>query len=116
MGVLLAVYDLVLVEVDERCDDLKEIVLDFHFCQSFSTLYQLVQRLVRADLQQNIHVLMVLEDVFEFDYIMMTKRFVNLYFGDELCYSKATFCLARERLRELLAMILAADIFRYLGT
>ena len=32
MGVLLAVYDLVLVEVDERCDDLKEIVLDFHFC------------------------------------------------------------------------------------
>jgi glutamate synthase domain-containing protein 1 len=67
--------------------------------------------LVGADLKQDVDVLMVFEDVFEFDDVVMAEGLVNFYLRYQLNKVMSTFCLARERLSVLLAMILAADIF-----
>ncbi len=64
--------DLVLVEIDERVDYLQLVVLHFHFCQPLATFDQFVQSLVRANLQQNVDVLVVLEDVLELYDVLMT--------------------------------------------
>lgn len=52
---------------------------------------------------------MVLEDVLKLDDVLVAERLVDLDLGDELHGVGVTFCLARERLSELLAMILAAE-------
>ena len=53
---------------------------------------------------------MILENMLEFYYVLMCQRFMDLYLGNELYPRKYTFCLALERLRELFAIILAAEI------
>lgn len=107
---VLSVDDLVLVEVDEGVDYLQLIVLHFHFGKSLPPLDQLVQSLVGANFKQNVDVLVVFEDVFELYDILMAQRFVDFDLGDELNRKMGTFCLARERFKELLAMILAAEM------
>lgn len=52
---------------------------------------------------------MVLEDVLKLDDVLVAERLVDLDLGDELHGGGVTFCLALERLSELLAMILAAE-------
>lgn len=52
---------------------------------------------------------MVLEDVLEFYHVLVIQRFVDFDLRDELNEGVVTFCLARERLSELFAMILAAE-------
>jgi hypothetical protein len=103
------VDDLVLVQVHQRRNDLCEIVLHFHLGESLSALQQLIQSLVGADFQQDVDVFMILEDVLELDDVLLAERFVDLDLGDQLREIEITFCLALERLSELLAMILAAD-------
>ena len=105
--------DLVLVEVDEGVDYLLQIVHNLHFDQPLPALDQLVQSLVRAQLQQNVHVLVVLEHVLEFHDVVMRQRFVDFYLSYQLRGGIATFCLARERFSELFAIILAADTFLF---
>ena len=58
--------DFVLVEVLEGRNDLREIVLTFHFCQSFPSFDKLVKRMIGANLKQNVNIFMVFEDMFEF--------------------------------------------------
>ena len=53
---------------------------------------------------------MILKNMLEFYDVWMCQRFVDLYLGYELYRRKNTFCLARERLRELFAIILAAEM------
>lgn len=52
---------------------------------------------------------MVLEDMFKLDDVLVAEWLVDLDLCDELYVMIFTFCLARERLSELLAMILAAE-------
>jgi hypothetical protein len=101
--------DLILVEVHQGGYDLRQIVLHFHLGQSLPPLQELIQSLVGADLQQYVDILMILEDMFELDDVLLAQRLVDLNFCDELCKWGSTFCLALERLRVLLAMILAAE-------
>lgn len=101
--------DLVLVEVHQRRDNLRQVVLHLHLGQSLPPLQQLIQGLVGADLQQDVDVLVVLEDVLELDEVLLAQRLVDLDFSDELDEGRSTFCLALERFRVLLAMILAAE-------
>ena len=49
--------------------------------------------------------------MFETDDVGMTQWLVNLNFCYKLNKKKSTFCLARDLFNELLAIILAADIF-----
>lgn len=100
--------DLGLVQVDERPHNLLEVILHLHFRKSFPPLYEFVQSLVGADFQQNVNIFVVLEDVFEFYDVLMGEGFVDFNLSDELRRAKSTFCLARERLSELLAIIFAA--------
>jgi hypothetical protein len=103
------VDDLVLVEIHQRGDNLRQVVLNFHFSESLPTLEELVEGLVGADLKQDVHILMILEDVLELDDVLLGQRLVDLYLSDELNGAGSTFCLARERFSVLLAMILAAE-------
>lgn len=52
---------------------------------------------------------MVLEDMLKLDDVLVAEWFVDLNLGYELYEVGITFCLARERLSELLAIILAAE-------
>lgn len=53
---------------------------------------------------------MVLEDVFKLDDMLVVHGLVDLDLRDELNNKWFTFCLALERFKELLAIILAAEI------
>lgn len=108
LNCLLAVDDLVLVEVDEGPDDLGKIVLHLQLSESLPPFYQFVEGLARTYLQQNIHVLLILEDVLELHYVLVAQRLVNLDFCDELDRKRRTFCLALDLFKLLFAMILAA--------
>jgi hypothetical protein len=53
---------------------------------------------------------MVLENMFEFNNILVSQGFVNFDLCNQLHRKMSTFCLALERFSELFAMILAARI------
>lgn len=103
--------DFILVQIDKRINNLAEIVHDLHLNQTLSSFNQLVQSLIRTYFQQNVNVLVVLKHMLKFNDVRMAQWFVNF----DLCYQlhegTITFCLARDRFKELLAIILAADIF-----
>lgn len=108
---VLSVDDLVLVEVDEGGDDLLLVVGHLHLGQPLPALDQFVEGLVGTDLQQDVDVLVVLKHMLELHDVVVTQRLVDLDLCNQLSPLISTFCLARERFRELLAMILAAEIF-----
>lgn len=60
--------DSVLVEVLESVDNLYCVALHLQFVQALPPPQQLVHALVRAQFQQNVHVLSILEEVLEFNY------------------------------------------------
>ena len=66
--------------------------------------------MIGAQFQEDVDVLVVLEDMLEFHNAWVAQRFVDLNLSYQLHRLITTFCLARERFRELLAMILAAEI------
>lgn len=101
--------DLVLVQVDERGYDLLQVILNLHLRQPLPPLDQLIQRLVGAYLQQDVHVVMVLEDVLKLDDVFVAERLVDLDLSDELSEGWVTFCLARDLFKEFFAIILAAS-------
>ena len=101
--------DLLLVDILQSTDDLVAIILCFHFSYSLSPLYQLVQSLVRADLQQNIDVLGVLEGVFEAHHVGRFQVFVDFDFRLQLRVKDAcTFYFAFDLVKEAFSMTLAA--------
>ena len=53
---------------------------------------------------------MVFKDMLKLYNIRMTQRLMDLDFSDQLSQLSITFCLALDLFRELLAMILAAEI------
>ena len=73
MGRLLSVDDFVVVEVGERLHYLMQVILHLHLSEALPALYQLVQSLISTDLQQDIHVFMVLKHVLELHYVLIVK-------------------------------------------
>jgi len=102
--------DLILVEIDKRVDNLWQVIHDFHFSQTFSSFDKFIQSLIGTNLQQNINVFMVLKHMLELNDVRVTERLVNLNLSYKLNKHTHTFCLARERFKVLLAIILAAEI------
>jgi len=79
-----AVDHLVLHQVLHRVQDLQQVALHLDFRQPLAPLEQLVQRLVLAHLQQDVHVLVVLEHVFEVHHVRVVQTLVDLYFRNQL--------------------------------
>ena len=52
---------------------LMQVILHLHLSEALPALYQLVQSLISTDLQQDIHVFMVLEHVLELHYVLVVK-------------------------------------------
>ena len=108
---LLSVDDFVLVEIDKRINNLLEIVHNFHLNKSLSSLDKFIESLIWTNLQQDVDIFMIFEDMFKSHNVIVAQRLVNLNFSYQLNYQLTTFCLALDLLRELLAIIFAADIF-----
>lgn len=101
--------DFVVVQIDEGVHNLPQVILDFDFRQSLSALDELIKCLVGAHFQQDVNVLVIFEHVLELYNVLVAQWLVNLYLSDQLHEDSFTFCLARERFRELFAIILAAE-------
>ena len=86
-----------------------QVILDFDFRQPLSAFDKLIKCLIGAHLQQDVHILVIFEHMLKLYNVLVIQRLVNLYLSDQLHGGRLTFCLARERLRELLAIIFAAE-------
>lgn len=56
---------------------------------------------------------MILKNMFELYNIFIIQRFMNFNLSDKLNSYIITFCLARDRFNEFLAIIFAANIFLF---
>ena len=80
----------VLMQVFQGVDDLRCVALDFKFMKALASFQKLVHALVRAQLQQDVHVLAVLEEVLEVADVCVFDAAVNLDFTHKLLFG-ATF-------------------------
>lgn len=74
--------DFIRVQVLQCRYHLFEVVHDLHFRESLPALYEFVECLVGADLEHDVHVLLVLEHVLELDYVLVSQRLVYLDLRD----------------------------------
>lgn len=70
--------DFVAVHVFDSESHLEEVALCLHFGETFAALNELIEGLVRADLQQNVYAFSILEEVFEAHYILEFEGAVDL--------------------------------------
>lgn len=103
------VDDLVIVEIDEGVKQLQQIQLDLGLSEALLALEQIVEGVVSAQLQQDVHVQVVLERVSELHDVRVVQAFVDLDLADELSYTTTTFCLERGFVRLHFWMILTAN-------
>ena len=59
------------VEILESIDDLHGVAFNFNFMQSLPPLEKLIQTLIVAEFQENIHILTVFKKVHELGHIRM---------------------------------------------
>lgn len=77
------------VQVLERVDDLERVALHLQLVQPLSPPQQLVQALVCAQFQQDVHVLSVFEKVLEFDHVLVVHRPMDLNLTHEFLFGPA---------------------------
>ena len=70
--------DFVLVNVLHALDELLDVVACFQFVQALPTAHQVTQRLILADIQHDIYVVLVLEVPIEAHNVLMVQGAVNL--------------------------------------
>ena len=80
----ISVDDAMTVKVFDCRTDLIDVTLDFELVEALPTAQQLVQRLVLAQLEENIDVLCVLEEVFEADDVVLVEGAMDLDFRHQL--------------------------------
>lgn len=88
-------YDFVVVEIDECFQELEHVELDLGFAQPLLPLEQIVESVIGAQFEQDIHVEIVLEGVLKLHDVGVVQCLVNLYFADQLNYFYTTFCFDR---------------------
>ena len=76
--------NLLRMQVFERHHHLIQIILGFEFGESFSSFDEFIQGLMGTHFHQNVDIVMVFEDVFELDDVLMFDGTVDLYLTDEL--------------------------------
>lgn len=77
-------YNFIGMEILQGTYNLHKIILHLHLRQLFPPFNQLIQRMTLTNLQQYIHVLMVLEYMFKFHNMIVVQWFMYLYLSDEL--------------------------------
>lgn len=89
--------DLIRVEVLECVNDLEHVDLRFEFRDALTSLDEFVERLVRAELEKNVHVFCVFENMFELHDVLVMETLMDFDFRNQL----DTLSLLREcRLRD----------------
>lgn len=79
-----AVNDLARMDVLHCQDELVDIVAGFHLVESLAALDQVRQRLVRADVQHDVHILFVFKVAVEADDVLVGERAMNFDFTGQL--------------------------------
>ena len=74
----------VLVQVFECTNDLSCVALDFKLVETLASFQKFVHALVRAQLQQDVHVLAIFKEVLEVAHVGMLDATVNFDFTHEL--------------------------------
>ena len=80
----ISVDDAMTVEVLDSRADLVDVALNLELVQSLTPTQKLVERLVLAELKQDVDVLGVLEEVLEADNVVLVQRAMNLDLRHEL--------------------------------
>ena len=78
--------DAMTVQVLHSSADLVDVALDLEFVQALTASEQLIQRLVLAQLKEDVHILSVFKEVLEADDVVLVERAVNLDFGHQLLF------------------------------
>jgi hypothetical protein len=65
--------DFVLMKIDERVYNLRQVILDLNFGESLSALDELIECLVGAYLQQDVDVFVIFEHMLELDNVLMAQ-------------------------------------------
>ncbi len=81
--------DAMTVQVLHSGADLVDVALDFEFVQALSASEQLIQRLVLAQLKEDVHILSVFKEVLEADDVVLVKRAMNLDFRHKLLFGSS---------------------------
>jgi hypothetical protein len=98
----------ILMKINERFNNLRQIVLNFHLCEFFSLFNKLIECLTGTNLEQNVNIFLILKYVLKFNDIGMCERFMYFNFCDKLYKYINTFCFALDLFNELFAIIFAA--------
>ena len=78
--------DAMTVQVLHSSADLVDVALDLEFVQALTASEQLIQRLVLAQLKEDVHILSVFKEVLEADDVVLVERAVNLDLGHQLLF------------------------------
>lgn len=78
--------DAMTVQVLHSSADLVDVALDLEFVQALTASEQLIQRLVLAQLKEDVHILSVFKEVLEADDVVLVERAMNLDFGHQLLF------------------------------
>lgn len=76
--------DSVTVKIFEGATNLVDITLGFQLVESLPSSKELIQRLIRAELEQDVDVLGIFKEVLEPDDIIVMERSVDFDFRHEL--------------------------------
>jgi len=73
----------VTVQILQCNHNLLHIALNFKLCESLPPFDKFIQRVIRAQFQQDINVLVIFEDVLESDNVLMIETLVNFNFRNK---------------------------------
>lgn len=76
----------IIMKIDESLEELEHVQLDLWLTQSFFSFEQIVECVIGAEFQQDVHVEIVLEGMLEFYDIVVMQCFVDLNLADQLRY------------------------------
>ena len=78
------VNDILVVQVLDCIQQMSHVVCGFGFRQSFATFEQFIQTLIVTQLQQDVTILLVFKEMFEFAHVRMLQRAMDFDLGLQL--------------------------------
>jgi len=71
------------VKILHSRENLNDIALNFKLCEPLSPLKELIKGLIGTDLEQNIHVFLILKHMLKTNNVGLVERLMNLDFRDK---------------------------------
>jgi len=78
------------VQILQSLDDLQSVAFDLQLVKSLPPLQQLIQTMVSAQFQQNVHILHIFEKVQELSHIRVLHRAMDFNFTHQLLLCSAS--------------------------